>query len=87
LVVILGWIMNKDMSLYFNIFETVSLFVTAFVVNFLVLDGRSNYLEGALLMAAYAIIAVCAFFYPSTDKQSQLGGSTQSDGSARLMFF
>lgn len=57
LVVILGWCMNKDMSLYFTLFETICLFVTAFVVNFLVLDGRSNYLEGALLIAAYVIIA------------------------------
>lgn len=56
-IVILGWIMGKDMSLYFNIFETVSLFVTAFVINFLILDGRSNYLEGSLLIAAYVIIA------------------------------
>lgn len=57
LVVILGWIIGRDMSLYFTLFETISLFVTAFVVNFLVLDGRSNYLEGALLIAAYVIIA------------------------------
>jgi calcium/proton exchanger cax len=48
--------MDKDMSLYFTLFETICLFVTAFVVNFLVLDGRSNYLEGALLIAAYVII-------------------------------
>ena len=48
IVVLLGWILDRDMSLYFNLFETVSLFVTAFVVNFLVLDGRSNYLEGSL---------------------------------------
>ena len=57
LVVILGWCMNKELSLYFTLFETISLFATAFVVNFLVLDGRSNYLEGALLIAAYVIIA------------------------------
>lgn len=56
LVVIIGWIMNKQMSLYFNLFETVTLFASAFIVNFLVLDGRSNYLEGALLCAAYIII-------------------------------
>ncbi|KAL2832535.1 Sodium/calcium exchanger protein-domain-containing protein [Aspergillus cavernicola] len=73
LVVILGWCMDKDMSLYFTLFETISLFVTAFVVNFLVLDGRSNYLEGALLIAAYIIIAVAAFFYPGTDQSSELG--------------
>lgn len=57
LVVILGWCMDKEMTLYFTLFETVCLFVTAFVVNFLVLDGRSNYLEGALLVASYVIIA------------------------------
>lgn len=75
LVVILGWCMDKDMSLYFTLFETICLFVTAFVVNFLVLDGRSNYLEGALLIAAYVIIAVAAFFYPSTDESSGFAGS------------
>ena len=57
LVVIIGWIMDKDMPLYFTLFETVTLFVATFVVNFLVLDGRSNYLEGSLLCASYVIIA------------------------------
>lgn len=76
LVVLLGWCMGKDMTLFFTLFETVSLFVSAFIVNFLVLDGRSNYLEGALLCAAYVIIAVAAFFYPSSANASSLGGNT-----------
>ncbi|KAL5340970.1 Sodium/calcium exchanger protein-domain-containing protein [Aspergillus crustosus] len=75
LVVILGWCMDKDMTLYFTLFETISLFVTTFVVNFLILDGRSNYLEGALLIAAYVIIAVAAFFFPSRNQSSDLGMS------------
>ena len=79
-VVLLGWILSKDMSLYFSLFETVSLFVSAFIVNFLVLDGRSNYLEGTLLMAAYIIIAVAAFFYPNADSQSIVGGSSLGPG-------
>ncbi|PYH85652.1 membrane bound cation transporter [Aspergillus uvarum CBS 121591] len=65
LVVILGWCMDKDMSLYFTLFETISLFVTAFVVNFLVLDGRSNYLEGSLLIAAYVIIGYVVLVFPA----------------------
>lgn len=73
-VVLLGWILNTEMSLYFNLFETISLFATVFVVNFLVLDGRSNYLEGTLLIAAYVIIAICAFYYPSDDSLSVVGG-------------
>ncbi|KAJ5110459.1 hypothetical protein N7532_000994 [Penicillium argentinense] len=76
LVVILGWIMDKDMSLYFTLFETVCLFVAVFVVNFLVLDGRSNYLEGALLMAAYIIIALGAFFYPNDPEAGPLAGTS-----------
>ena len=74
-IVLLGWILGKDMSLYFSLFETVSLFVAAFIVNFLVLDGRSNYLEGALLIAAYIIIGVAAFFYPDSSEQSTIGGA------------
>lgn len=64
-IVLLGWAISTDMSLYFSLFETISLFASAFIVNFLLIDGRSNYLEGALLMAAYVIIAVAAFFYPT----------------------
>ncbi|RLL93763.1 hypothetical protein CFD26_100311 [Aspergillus turcosus] len=75
LVVILGWCMDKDMSLYFTLFETICLFVTAFVVNFLVLDGRSNYLEGALLIAAYVIISVAAFFYPGSDQSADIASA------------
>ncbi|ETN37421.1 calcium/proton exchanger [Cyphellophora europaea CBS 101466] len=70
LVVILGWILDKEMSLYFNLFETVTIFVSTFVVNFLVLDGRSNYLEGALLCACYVIIAVGAYLFPDSESQS-----------------
>jgi len=77
-IVILGWIMDKPMSLYFNIFETVALFVTAFVINFLILDGRSNYLEGSLLIAAYVIIALSSFFYPDGCDASQIGGQEGS---------
>jgi Ca2+:H+ antiporter len=74
-IVLLGWCLGKDMSLYFSLFETIALFVSAFIVNFLVLDGRSNYLEGALLIAAYVIIAVAAFFYPNANQQSMIGGA------------
>ncbi|KAK0671032.1 putative calcium transporter [Cercophora samala] len=74
LVVILGWAMGKEMSLFFTLFETVCVVVSAFIVSFLVLDGRSNYLEGALLVAGYVMIAVAAFFYPDVAAANLLGG-------------
>ena len=78
LVVILGWILDKHMSLYFTLFETMCLFVSTFIVNFLVLDGRSNYMEGALLCAVYLIIAVVAFFYPAMKDSSPLGAGEET---------
>ncbi|KAK4200047.1 putative calcium transporter [Triangularia verruculosa] len=74
LVVMLGWAMDKEMSLFFTLFETVCVVVSAFIVSFLVLDGRSNYLEGALLVAGYVMIAVAAFFYPDVAAANLLGG-------------
>ncbi|EMR62169.1 putative ca2+ h+-exchanging protein [Eutypa lata UCREL1] len=74
-VVILGWIIDRDMTLYFTLFETVCLFVSAFIVNFLVLDGRSNYLEGALLCSTYVIIALVAFYYPEGSDANEWGGA------------
>lgn len=75
LIVILGWCMNVSMTLYFNIFETVCLFVAVLIVNFLILDGRSNYLEGSLLIGSYAIIALSSFFYPHGCDASAIGGN------------
>ena len=73
LIVLIGWGLNNDMSLYFSLFETISLFASAFIVNYLVIDGRSNYLEGVLLMAVYVIIALAAFFYPTCDLSAASG--------------
>lgn len=80
LVVILGWAMQKEMSLFFTLFETVCVVASAFIVSFLVLDGRSNYLEGALLCAGYVIIGVAAFFYPDAGAANDLGSGIEGGG-------
>ena len=55
-LVILGWIMGQPMSLQFEIFETVVFFLAVLVTNYLISDGKSNYLEGAMLLGMYIII-------------------------------
>lgn len=65
ITVVLGWAISTEMSLYFSLFETMSLFASAFIVNYLMIDGRSNWLEGVLLLAAYVIIAISAFYIPT----------------------
>ncbi|KAI1848806.1 hypothetical protein JX266_005234 [Neoarthrinium moseri] len=64
-LVILGWMMNRPMNLHFETFETVSFALSVLVVTYTVQDGKSNYLEGAMLMALYIIIAVAFFVTPS----------------------
>ncbi|KAI0590462.1 Calcium/proton exchanger [Pyrenophora tritici-repentis] len=65
LIVILGWILGKDcMTLYFDTFQIATLFVSVLLVNYLIQDGKSHWLEGILLMASYIIIALAAWFYP-----------------------
>ena len=57
-LVILGWIMDRNMTLHFETFETVSFFLASLVVTLLIQDGKSNYLEGGLCIALYVIIAL-----------------------------
>jgi Ca2+:H+ antiporter len=49
-LVILGWIMGQNMSLHFEGFETVIFFLSVLVVNYLIQDGKSNYLEGCMCL-------------------------------------
>jgi len=56
--VILGWIMDKPMDLNFGILNTTVLTMSVLVVLSIVVNGRSNWLEGWVLCSAYAIIGV-----------------------------
>ncbi|KUJ16640.1 calcium/proton exchanger [Mollisia scopiformis] len=61
LLVVIGWIMGKgDMTLSFDGFQVAVLFVAVLLVNYLIGDGKSHWLEGMLLQCLYLIIAVCA---------------------------
>jgi len=63
-LVILGWIIDVDMTLHFETFETVVFFLSVLVVSYVIQDGKSNYLEGAMLLGLYIIIALAFLVYP-----------------------
>lgn len=65
-LVIICWILGIPLSLDFRLFEIVVLLMSALVVNSVVGQAESTYLEGVLLVASYIIIAV-AFKYRSTN--------------------
>lgn len=65
-MVIIGWIIDVPMSLYFSTFETAIMLVSVFITNLVILDGESNWLEGAMLLSTYLIVALAFFYYPDT---------------------
>ncbi|KAK3303475.1 Sodium/calcium exchanger protein-domain-containing protein [Chaetomium strumarium] len=65
-LVMLGWAIGQPMTLHFETFETVAFALSVLVVTYTVQDGKSNYLEGAMLLGLYMIIAL-AFWASPTD--------------------
>ncbi|CAG8893460.1 unnamed protein product [Penicillium egyptiacum] len=65
-MVLIGWALDKPMTLHFDKFEMVTLVGAVLLVDFIVLKGKTNYLEGAILCACFAAISVGAYLLPLT---------------------
>ncbi|KAJ8521122.1 hypothetical protein ONZ45_g2174 [Pleurotus djamor] len=63
-IITLGWILGKPLTLLFDPYESIALFLAVLTVNYVVQDGKSNWLEGMLLMCLYVILGVTFWFYP-----------------------
>ncbi|WP_267384169.1 calcium/proton exchanger [Cyanobacterium sp. uoEpiScrs1] len=66
-LVISGWISGQSMDLGFNPFELVAVAVAVLITNSISSDGRSNWLEGILLLATYIVIGLAFYFHPVID--------------------
>ncbi|HEY9675060.1 MAG TPA: calcium/proton exchanger [Waterburya sp.] len=63
-LVLAGWVMGKPMDLNFNPFELVAVAVSVLIANSISSDGKSNWLEGTLLLAAYLLLGFSFYFHP-----------------------
>ncbi|KIM84913.1 hypothetical protein PILCRDRAFT_817734 [Piloderma croceum F 1598] len=75
-IVTLGWILGKPLTLLFDSLESIVLFLSVLTVNYVVQDGKSNWLEGMILMCLYLILAVTFWFYPGSDPSGLLNKCT-----------
>lgn len=82
-LVILGWFLNKPMSmskyysfsaecLDFEDFQTVVIFVSVIFTAYLIMDGKSNWMKGAMLLGIYIIVAISYWVYPDIDANNLL---------------
>jgi Ca2+:H+ antiporter len=81
LVVLVGWGLKVPMDYNFAIFDAVALLLAVLVIGSFLRDGKSNYLEGVLCVMLYAIIAVCAFYFPNPAGHGGEGGSSEAGSS------
>jgi Ca2+:H+ antiporter len=65
ILVLVGVVIGQPMDLNFNPFEVVAVAVAVAVANLISLDGRSNWLEGTLLLATYAVLGAAFYFHPA----------------------
>ena len=63
-LVIAGRLLGQPMDLDFNPFELVAVAVSVLIANSISSDGKSNWLEGTLLLASYVILGLAFYFHP-----------------------
>jgi len=65
LLVFISLAMGNPLTLIFNQFELLALAAAVGIAALISLDGESNWLEGAQLLAVYVIVALAFFFLPA----------------------
>lgn len=68
LLVLIGWMTGVELTLYFHEFETAVLFISVLIVNYMIQDGSSNWLEGAMLLSVYVVVSIGFFFLPEDSR-------------------
>jgi Ca2+:H+ antiporter len=61
-LVLVGQAIGQPMDLSFNPFEVVAVGVAVVIANLVSLDGKSNWLEGVLLLATYVLLGAAFYF-------------------------
>jgi Ca2+:H+ antiporter len=64
-LVFVSLIMGNPLTLEFNQLELIALAAATFISALVALDGESNWLEGAMLLAVYGVLGLAFFFLPA----------------------
>ncbi|MBT6874431.1 MAG: calcium/proton exchanger [Euryarchaeota archaeon] len=64
LMVLVAWMLGLSLTFEFGLLETVAAFLAVMIVNTIASDGKSNWLEGAMLLGTYAVLAMAFWFHP-----------------------
>ncbi|KAG0328000.1 hypothetical protein BG004_002637 [Podila humilis] len=79
LLVLLGWIIGQPMTFRFSLMEVVILAGSVLIVNYLIQDNSTNWLEGCMLLAAFFMCAI-AFYYDVSKFEIEAGSEGVGHG-------
>jgi Ca2+:H+ antiporter len=80
-LVFVSYLRDYPMDLLFTTLEIVAVLLSVFIARMVCEDGESNWLEGAMLLMVYAVLAVAFFFHPGAPAKP-LRTTTQALGAA-----
>ncbi|MBW4599335.1 MAG: calcium/proton exchanger [Calothrix sp. FI2-JRJ7] len=63
-LVLVGQFIGQPMNLEFNPFEVLTVAIAVVITNSISTDGKTNWLEGALLLITYAVLGTAFYFHP-----------------------
>ena len=64
MMIIVAWVLGVPLTFEFGKLETVSAFLSVLIVNIIASDGKSNWLEGALLLGTYVVLGAAFLVHP-----------------------
>ena len=64
MMILISWALGVPLTFEFGMLETVSAFLAVLIVNTIASDGKSNWLEGALLLGTYIVLGAAFLFHP-----------------------
>ena len=64
MMILVAWALDVPLTFEFGLLETVSAFLAVLIVNIIASDGKSNWLEGAMLLGTYLVLGAAFLFYP-----------------------
>ncbi|KAF8256697.1 hypothetical protein EI94DRAFT_1763535, partial [Lactarius quietus] len=70
--VAVSWILRKPLPLLFDPFEGLLLFFSVLSTNYVVQDGKSNWLEGMVLISIFTIFGLMFWFYPGSNLATEV---------------
>jgi len=56
----------------FEIFQVAVIFVSVVMTNYLIMDGKSNWMEGVMLLGVYIIVAIAYWLYPDDSTTNRI---------------